>query len=596
MSSRPALSSARPQYGRAQSLSVLLEYWANQLGDSPAVTFLDYSADPDGVASTLTWRGLDALATDVAGWVSLRTAPGDRVAILVEQSQYYAAAFLGVLRAQRIAVPLFPPGVPRHDERLAAVLADCAPGMLLCTRGRIRAIEKFLDAGNLFRPQVVAVDALPPGDTSFPAEPLARADDIAYLQYTSGSTRTPTGVMLTHANVLANCGQAAECFGVEHGRTVDVSWLPLFHDMGLVLGLAVPVLTGTRSVLLDPGAFLERPARWLRALSANPAAITAAPSFAYSYAAARTSPQERALLRLDDVVTLVDGSEPVQAANIARFHDTFAECGLRRGAHRPSYGLAEATVLVASGSPAAEPTVRTFDSTALTEGVAADARQGAASTTLVGSGRAVDQQVRIVDPLSATPVEDGTVGEIWVSGPNVGLGYWGRAAETGAAFGAGLRPDTDPLPRGVDGRGWLRTGDLGVLVEGELFITGRIKDLIIVDGRNHYPQDVELTVEQAHPAVRRHSVAAFSFAGTDTELLVVFAERAKTVAGKDDEPSAAEVRAAARAAIALQHGLALHELWLLGPGEVPRTSSGKISRSACRTRYLTARERQDVSA
>lgn len=594
MNSISAPSAPYSKDARVESLSTRLEHWAGKLGDSPAVTFLDYSRDPAGVATTLTWRELDELATAVAGWISHRTSRGDRVAILIEQSPYYAAAFLGVIRAQRVAVPLFPPGLPQYDERLAAVLSDCAPRMLLSTRGRVLEIGRFLDRCGFAGRPVVAVDALPPGDTSYATEPPLRPDDVAYLQYTSGSTRSPSGVMLTHANVMASSRQAADCFGIVHGRTVDVSWLPMFHDMGLVLGLTVPVLSGTRSVLLDPAAFLERPARWLQALSANPAAVTAAPSFAYSYTAARTSPQERVLLRLDDVVTLIDGSEPVQAANIDRFHDTFAECGLRRRAHRPSYGLAEATVLVASVALGDEPHARTFDTRALGEGRMVDASPDATVTTLVGHGRAADQQIRIVDPVARAPRPDGAVGEIWVSGANVGIGYWGRGADTDVTFAAELRPGTDPLARGVQNRGWLRTGDLGALVDGDLFVTGRIKDLIIVDGRNHYPQDVEWTVERAHPAVRRHSVAAFAVTGTGTELLVVFAERAK---GQHAQTVAvAEVTAAVRAAVADAHGLSVHDLWLLGPGEVARTSSGKISRAACRSEYLSNRDQQDVSA
>jgi acyl-CoA synthetase (AMP-forming)/AMP-acid ligase II len=352
-----------------------------------------------------------------------------------------------------------------------------------------------------------------------------------------------------------------------------VSWLPLFHDMGLMLGVAAPLAGGIPAVLLDPGAFLERPVRWLRALSANPGAITAAPSFAYAYTAARTAPAERMLLRLDGVDVLVDGSEPVAPANIDRFHDTFAECGLRREAHRPSFGLAEATVLVTTSQAGSEPHVRTFDTESLAAGTAAAPVAGRGTSTLVGCGMPVRQRVQLVNPDTGVPVPDGTVGEVLVHGPNVGTGYWGQPELSEQVFGA-----TVP---GEPGR-WLRTGDLGLLVDGQLFVTGRLKDLVIVDGRNHYPQDIEHTVEQAHTAVRRHATAAFAVAGSAGELLVVLAERAKG-AGPDLD---AEVTAAVRSAVAAAHGITVHDLVLLDPGEVPRTSSGKISRSASRARYL----------
>jgi acyl-CoA synthetase (AMP-forming)/AMP-acid ligase II len=553
----------------ATPLPVLLRHWAACQGDRPALTFVDHALDPGGLATTLTWTELDQLVDAIAAWIQPKTATGDRVAILVEQSVHYVASFLAVLRAGRIAVPLYPPGLPRFDERLAAVLADCTPAMLLTTSARVADVERFAATRELGAVVAVPVDTLPEPDHWF--EVTHDPDDIAYLQYTSGSTRTPAGVILTHANVFANASQAVEGFNVTHGRSVCVSWLPLFHDMGLMLGTAAALAGGVPAVLLDPGAFLERPVRWLRALSANPGAITAAPSFAYAYTAARTTAAERTLLRLDDVDVLADGSEPVVPANIDRFHDTFAECGLRREAHRPSYGLAEATVLVTTSTGGAEPGTRTFDAETLAAGTAAEPVPGRRTSTLVSCGTPVGQRVQIMNPVTGTRVSDGTVGEVWVSGPNVATGYW-------------RQPELSSRVFGVAGS-WLRTGDLGLLADGQLFITGRLKDLVIVDGRNHYPQDIEHTVEHAHTAIRRHATAAFAVEGSDRELLVVLAERAKN-AGQDTDP---EVTAAVRAAVSAEHGVAVHDLVLLDPGAVPRTSSGKISRSACRAQYL-ARE------
>jgi acyl-CoA synthetase (AMP-forming)/AMP-acid ligase II len=547
------------------SLATLLGRWARVLGDEVAVTHLDHRAAADGRAVTLTWRQLDERVSAVAVQLSGIAVPGERAAVLAGQSVDYVVAFLGAIRAGLVAVPLFAPGLPGHAGRLAATFADCAPRVVLTTTGEIEAITAFLaDSG--VRPAVVAVDSPAPAE---PREwPAPDPDATAYLQYTSGSTRSPAGVVLTHRNVLANARQACTAYGAESRTTSTVSWLPLFHDMGLILGIAAPMVAGMASVLMDPLAFLERPSRWLRALSASPGAISAAPNFAYAYCASRVSEAEKSYLELSRVVSLANGSEPVLPATIAKFGDAFAECGLRPEVHRSAYGLAEATVFVSvsdAGKPARQVT---FDRDRLAAGFAVPATSG---STLVSCGHPAGQRVRIADPVTGEALEPGAVGEIRVSGPNVGRGYWGR--ESSATFGLPpLDPDT--------GEGWLATGDLGVVFEGELYVTGRLKDLVVVDGRNHYPQDIEQTVEQ-HPGVRPHSAAVFAIGTDDGEAAVVALERAK-----NSDIGAAEVTAAVRAAVSAGHGLRLHDVVVLAPGEVPRTSSGKISRAHSRVSYL----------
>ncbi|MEV4052483.1 fatty acyl-AMP ligase [Amycolatopsis sp. NPDC049688] len=553
------------------SFATLLGHWARRLGDRTAVTHLDHRGGGDGRALTLTWRELDDRVEAVAVRLSEVAVPGERAAVLAGQSAGYVVAFLGALRAGLVAVPLFAPGLPGHAGRLAAALADCGPRVVLTTAGEHDEVTRFL-AGAPVDPVVLAVDTVPPaaGAREWP-EP--DPDSPAYLQYTSGSTRSPAGVVLTHRNVLANARQACAAYGAESGTTSAVSWLPLFHDMGLILGIGAPMAGGLESVLMDPLAFLERPARWLRALSASPGAISAAPNFAYAYCASRVTEAEKVYLELSRVVSLINGSEPVLPATIARFHDAFAECGLRPEVHRSSYGLAEATVLVSVTDAGKAPRQVTFDRDRLAAGYAVPAGPGASATTLVSCGRPAGQRVRIADPVTGEPAAPGEVGEIRVSGPNVGRGYWGRAEASVATFGLPpLDPDT--------GEGWLATGDLGVLFEGELFVTGRLKDLVVVDGRNHYPQDIEQTVEE-HPVVRPHSAAAFAVDAGDGEAAVVVLERAK-----DTEADIAAATAALRAAVSAGHGLRLHDVVFLPPGEVPRTSSGKISRARCRKSYL----------
>ncbi|UQS27202.1 fatty acyl-AMP ligase [Amycolatopsis thermalba] len=542
------------------SFATMLGHWSRVQGDEIAVTFLDYRTSADGHAISLTWRELDDRVSAVAEHARGLAEPGERAAVLVNQSVDYVVAFLGAIRAGLVAVPLFAPSLPGHGDRLTAVLADCSPTLVLTTDDERDDVK-----GLVTDPEIVVVDTIEagPGTRAWP-EP--DPDDLAYLQYTSGSTRSPAGVMLTHRNVVTNARQALRAYGGERGTTSTVSWLPLFHDMGLILGVGAPVVGGLTSVLMDPLAFLERPERWLRALSASPGAISAAPNFAYAYSASRVSERDKSYLELSRVVSLINGSEPVLPSTIAKFQDAFAECGLRPEVHRASYGLAEATVLVSvtdAGSPSRQVT---FDRDRLAAGTATPA-SGGATTTLVSCGRPVGQRIRIVDA-GGVPVPDGTVGEIWVSGPNIGQGYWNRPD---AAFGRQVPGESGD---------WLATGDLGVIFAGELFLTGRMKDLIIVDGRNHYPQDVEQTVE-AHPVVRPHSAAAFSVPGADGEVAVVVLERARHAEADFDE-----VAAWLRSEVSAVHGLRLREVVFTEPGEVPRTSSGKISRALTRQRYL----------
>ncbi|MFI6027773.1 fatty acyl-AMP ligase [Amycolatopsis magusensis] len=552
-----------------ESLATLLHHWAGRQGDEIALTYLDYRTSEDGRATFLTWRELDDRVSAVASRARELAEPGDRAAVLVEQSADYVVAFLGAIRAGLVAVPLFAPNLPGHAGRLSAVLADCDPRLALTTAAQLDAVGEVIDP---LRTERIAVDLVPALRPAVADWPAPHPDDLAYLQYTSGSTRTPAGVMLSHRNVVANARQACRAYGAVNGLTTTVSWLPLFHDMGLVLGIAAPMAAGIGATLLDPIAFLQSPGRWLRALSASPGAISAAPNFAYGYSASRVPAAERNYLELSRVVSLINGSEPVLPSTIAQFQAAFGECGLDPAVHRASYGLAEATVLV-SVTEAGKPSRQvTFDRDRLAEGTAVPGGTGE-SSTLVSCGFAAEQELRIVDPETRTERPDGTVGEIWVRGENVGRGYWGDPEKSAETFGLRLAESGD----------WLATGDLGVVFDGELYVTGRRKDLVIVDGRNHYPQDIEQTVE-THPAVRRHSAAAFAIPLDEGEGAVVVLERAKDLA--PEEANLATAAEDLRAEVSSRHGLKLVDLVFLEPGEVPRTSSGKISRSSCRMRYL----------
>ncbi|MFD0019957.1 fatty acyl-AMP ligase [Streptomyces sp. NPDC058382] len=559
-----------------------LRHWASRRAHQRAFTYVEFP-DPAsaGLHHTLGWRALDARARAVAARVGALASPGDRAALLLPQGLDYAAAFLGCLYAGVIAVPLFAPGLPGHEGRLASVLADCEAACAITDTATAPAVAEFTADRHLPALPLLCVDRAgdpAPADAAPPVRPAP--DDIAYLQYTSGSTRDPAGVMITHANVVANARQAIAAFGAGASTSTTVGWLPLFHDMGLVLSVAAPVVGGFPSVLMDPVAFLEDPARWLRLLGSYPGTISAAPNFAYDYCVTRTDEAQRDELRLDRVKVLINGSEPVRTATVQRFDRAFGPSGLAAGAHCPAYGLAEATVFVTTDTYTEAPSTISCDAAALAEGRIQDAGSGRPAASLVDCGTPAGQELCVADPATGVRLGPDLVGEILLRGPNIGPGYWKRAGLSSEVFGF--------LPPGsADGRGgWLRTGDLGALHEGRLLVTGRLKDLIVVDGRNHYPQDIEESVQRAVDVVRRDRLAAFGVPRADGggEELVVVAEYRR--GGEPSTSTVGEAVRSARAAVSARHGLRLERLLLVEPGAVPRTTSGKVARAATRARLL----------
>jgi long-chain fatty acid adenylase/transferase FadD26 len=569
------MESRRPLLAPAgRSLPELVRHWAQVAPDRRAFTFVDHPAPGSrGVHRTLTWRRLDLRVRALAARLAEEAEPGSRVALLCPQGAEYVTGFLAALAAGLVAVPLYPPGLPGHGDRLTAVFADARPAVVVTTSRVSKQVRGFC-AGTSVR--IVAADQVPDAAAGG-WEPVAPdASATAYLQYTSGSTRTPAGVEITHANVVANARQALSAYAADAHPVTCVGWLPLYHDMGLVLSVAAPVVRGLLSVLMDPVAFLHEPVRWLRLVGAHPRVVSAAPNFAYDYCASAVTDAQKADLRLDQVTALINGSEPVRPGTVDRFHAAFAAQGLSPRVHCPSYGLAEATVFVSAARPGRPLRRFALDRDALASGKALPARpDDSRAVLLAGCGTPAGQRVRIVDPVSGAALSEGEVGEIRVQGPNVGRGYRNRERQTRLVFGTGSHAGPD---------GWLRTGDLGTVLEGQLIVTGRLKDLIVVDGRNHYPQDVEATAQDAHPAVRRDRLAAFGIPGGSGENVVVVAEHVRAVSlAEVDVPG---VVGAVRAAVSERHGLRLAEVVLVAPGVVPRTSSGKVSRSLTRERYL----------
>ena len=553
-----------------------------QQPDSLAFTFVESEQDLTGPAESLTWSQVYRRAQVVADELRLCGSPGDRAAILAPQGLDYIAAFLGVLQAGFIAVPLSVPLFGILDERVSSALRDAQPVVLLTTSVAVGDVMKYAQprAGQP-APFVVEVDLLDlysPRDFNSDVYPHSGP---AYLQYTSGSTRTPTGVVVSHKNVVVNVRQALHAYFGESEKVPSVvSWLPFFHDMGLILGILAPMIAGCRAVLLSPMSFLQRPAGWLQLLAAECPMFSAAPNFAFELAVRRTSDDDLAGRDLGNVVAIVSGSERVHVATVNRFAERFGRFNLKRSAIRPSYGLAEATVYVATPTDGTPPKAVHFDYQQLAAGRAKPcAGDGVKASELFSYGVPQTPTVRIVDPDSATECPAGVIGEIWVHGDNVAMGYWRKPEQTEHTFDARLVNPSAGTPEGP----WLRTGDLGAFSGGELFIMGRLKDLVIVDGRNHLPDDIEATVQK----ITRGRVAAIAIPKVQTEQLVIIAELKHSSSSEGDTRlNFRTVKRDVTSVVSAAHGLHVADLVVVQPGSIPITSSGKVRRSACVERYL----------
>lgn len=558
-------------------LSVLRER-AGLQPDGAAFTYIDYDEDWAGIAEHLTWSQLYRRTLNVAHEVKQHANAGDRAVILAPQGLAYIDAFLGSMQAGLIAVPLSVPSAGSHDERVNAVLADTSPSVVLTTSAVAKTVAEYVQDP---KTAIIEVDLLDLNKSS-PSPRNLEVPSTAYLQYTSGSTRLPAGVMISHRNLQANFQQLMTNYFAEYGGVppngVDiVSWLPFYHDMGLVLGVIAPILGGFHSELTSPMAFLQRPARWVQSLASNAHAWSAAPNFAFELAVRKTTDADMTDLDLGDVVGIISGSERIHPATLKRFCDRFAPYNFREHMMRPSYGLAEATVYVASCNSAGPPRVVHFESDKLSEGSAQPCAPET-GTPLLSYGMPKSPTVRIVDPETALECPAGTVGEIWTKGDNVAEGYWHKPEETQRTFGGILSAPSPDTPDGP----WLRTGDLGFVSENEIFIVGRMKDLLIVYGRNHYPEDIESTVQQ----ITGGRVAAISVSVDHTEKLVTIIELKKR--GDSDEEAMRNltvVKNDVTSAISKSHGLNVADLVLVSPGSIPTTTSGKIRRAACVQQY-----------
>ena len=565
------VSSRNPIASTSSSIVEILQARAARAPEREAYRFLSHASSTEEV---LTYAELDQAARRIAAHLQSFTMPGDRALLLYRPGLDFIQGFLGCLYAGVIAVPAYPPHPTRPARdlpKLRGIIGDARPAAILTSVAALESCERlFVEAPELHAIRWIATDALPSGEAW--SDPRVGVDHLAFLQYTSGSTGLPKGVMVSHANLMHNERAIATIFGADEESTI-VGWLPMYHDMGLIGTMLHGLYTGARCVLMSPMEFLEQPIRWLEAIAKFRAHTSGGPNFAYDLCVRRVTEEQKAALDLSSWRIAFNGAEPVRAATLARFAETFAASGFRSTAFYPCYGLAEGTLVVSGGAKASEPDVRRFDGAALESGRAV---AGDGGVPLVGCGVSAmdDQRIVIVDPETRELRADGQTGEIWVAGPSVARGYWEKSEQSEATFGAHVA--------GTGEGPFLRTGDLGFLDRGELFVNGRRKDLIIIRGRNHYPHDLEHTVEQSDPVLRAGCGAAFSVDVDGAERLVVVQEvdRHYRAGGSDG------VAESIRRRVAEEHEIPLHALVLIKTGFIPKTTSGKIQRSLTKKRYL----------
>ena len=556
------------------SLVNLLRWRAAHQPDQVAFIYLPNGEEEE---ARITYRELDQGARAIAATLQASYPTGTRALLLYPPGFEFIKAFFGCLYAGVIAIPANPPHPSRLSRtlpKLHAITLDAEPAVVLTNAKLLQSTENIFHESPLFATkQWLATDE--PSHSQWRTESIGK-DTIAFLQYTSGSTSMPKGVMVTHGNLLHNSSYLAHAFH-HTTETILVSWLPTFHDMGLIYGILQPIYGGFRCCIMPPASFIQRPFRWLQTMTRYQATHSVAPNFAYDLCARKITPEQRALLDLRHWRVAVNGAEPIRNETLTRFAETFAPCGFRQTALYPGYGLAEATLKVSGGRVTPSYVTCRVNTAALAQHRVVEVNDDQDGQTLVSSGRASHRvEIVIVDPETLAPCASGVVGEIWLSSPSNARGYWNRPEETKQTF-HGYLSNTGAGP-------YLRTGDLGFLKEGELFVTGRLKDLIIIGGANYYPQDIEITAERSHKDLRPGSCAAFSVDDAGAERLVVTIE----VELKRSTEDAGEMITAIQRAIAEEHELQVHRVVLLKAGTIAKTSSGKIQRHLCRKQYLAS--------
>jgi acyl-CoA synthetase (AMP-forming)/AMP-acid ligase II len=582
------------------TLNHLLRYRAEE---QPSKRGFAFMSDGEEITATLTYAELGRRARAIAAFLQNLGAQGERAILLYPPGMEFVSAFFGCLQAGVTAVPCCPPPnsfrLNRSLNRFRAIARDARPLLALTTSQMLAKSQTALEnAPDLLAMKWVPTDEIGDDLAYEWTDPNVSASQLAFLQYTSGSTARPKGVMISHENILQNVAYYQYRFQ-QTSDSASITWLPTFHDLGIMTAIFSPLYGAFESYLMAPVAFVQRPVRWLEAITKYKLTHSSGPNFALDLCVERVTAEQRQGLDLSSWHVAAIGAEPIRRKTLERFVNAFSPCGLKPTTLMPGYGLAEATLLVSGTRPPVAHVYRTVEAAALEQHrfveVLDPPTDGTATRTLVGCGQlAADRfnvKVVIANPATLTLCAPDEIGEIWVSSPSVAHGYWNREEDTAQTFHAYLL-DTGEGP-------FLRTGDLGIVRDGELFITGRLKDVIIIDGRNHYPQDIEKTVEESHPALRPSCSAAFSVDVDGLESLVVVAEVARNFkpegshaneagAGPDltGKLAGKEILRAIRRTIAEEHDINIHSILLLKTGTIFKTSSGKIQRRACRQAFL----------
>jgi acyl-CoA synthetase (AMP-forming)/AMP-acid ligase II len=552
-----------------------IEVIREQSSIQPKKEVFTFLRDIGGNDSRLTFRELEQKMSSIGTHLAQDGATGERVLILLEPSMNYILAFLGCLYAKAIAVPAYPPSMKKQYGRLINIIQDAKAKYAITSKTIYDKLKNWTN-DDLPILNWIMIEDLPQNLTATKTLNWT-ADDIAFLQYTSGSTGNPKGVILNHFHLIENGNRMIERWNI-HKEANVVSWLPPYHDMGLIGTILTPILAGTKSILMTPFHFVQRPIRWLQAISDNEAEISISPNFGYDLCVDKIKAEKRDELDLSHWRVAVNGSEPVRPDTLRRFTAYFKSVGFKQEALYPGYGTAEMTLMVSGGDWKKVPVFKHFDANLLEEGVAKIVDSTAENAReLVGNGQGIyGHDVIIVDPQTHEKLPDGRVGEIWMKGPCVALGYWQNDTATDQNFKAYTHNGEGPF---------LRSGDQGFYWDNELYINARLKDLIIINGRNISPSDIEWEIEQSHTGIRKNCIAAFSIDQRGVERLVVVSELEHRLLKTIDQPIQL-LNNVIRRAISQSYGVPVYEVVFIKRGTILKTSSGKIQRQAIKKAYL----------
>ena len=553
----------------------LVEYRANNQPHKIAYIFL---VDGEKQVESLTYSELSLRVKTIAGFLQKNKDEGVRALLLYPSGLDFIVSFLACLYSKIVPIPAYPPRANKNASRLLSIIKDSEPSLILTTESLVSRIEKSFVKNASSSLDWITTDKISKEQSSTWIKPCINGKALAFLQYTSGSTGRAKGVKVSHRNILHNERIIKEAFGHD-SNTVLVGWLPFFHDMGLIGNILQPLYLGIKSILMSPVSFLQKPSRWLQAISKYKATTSGGPNFAFDLCCERIDYELRASLDLSSWNIAFNGSETVRAATIEKFTEKFSPYGFRKQSFYPCYGIAESTLFVTGGVKGELPAVSQVEAEVLTMNkISHIAKPNKNAKSIVGCGQNwLDQKVVIVNPETLEKCDNNEVGEIWTAGNSIALGYWNKPDETKKIFQAYTKCEQGPF---------LRTGDLGFYDNNELFVTGRLKDVIIIRGKNYYPQDIEFTVDNCHIALRNNLSAAFSIDVSGEERLIIVSEVERKYLRKLDVHH--HIVKKVRQAVSAEHNLRVFSLALIKTASIPKTSSGKIRRSACRLDFLSS--------